>query len=57
MQQGDFDESLLKATSNIFGDIFGLPSAQFNRIVSGYNALADDETDNPLVLATGYKSK
>ncbi len=57
VQQGDFDESLLKATSNIFGDIFGLPSAQFNRIVSGYNALADDETDNPLVLATGYKSK
>lgn len=58
VQQGDFDESLLKATSNIFGDIFGLPSAQLNRTISGYNALVnDDKTDNPLVLATGYKSK
>ena len=58
VQQGEADAALAKALVNFLGDLGGLPSAQLNRTISGYNALVnDDKTDNPLVLATGYKSK
>lgn len=58
VQQGEADAALAKALVNLLGDLGGLPSAQLNRTISGYNALVnDDKTDNPLVLATGYKSK
>ena len=57
IQQGEIDLAFIKAMVNLVGDLGGLPSAQVNRTISGINALNEGETENPLVLATGYKSK
>ena len=57
LAQKDADIGLAKASINVFGSVFGIPSAQINRIVTGGEALADDKTDNPWALLAGYKSK
>ena len=56
LAQRDLDVGLAKAGINVFGSVFGIPSAQINRIVTGGEALADDKTDNPWALLAGYKS-
>lgn len=53
--QGELDDGLRRALINTAGSWFGLPSAQINRSWDGLEALAADETDNPLALAFGYQ--
>lgn len=53
--QGEVDDGLRRALINTAGSWFGLPSAQINRSWDGIEALAADETDNPLALAFGYQ--
>ena len=53
--QGEFDSAFVKASVNLLGDAFGLPSAQINRTIKGANALQDDETDNPAALLMGHQ--
>jgi hypothetical protein len=55
IQQGEFDDQLLKAVINLAGDIFGLPAAQVNRTITGFNALKEGKTHNPAALAFGYQ--
>lgn len=55
VSQGELDDSFRKASINVLGDLFGLPSAQINRTVTGAQALAEGETDNPFALAFGYQ--
>lgn len=54
--QGEFDSAFVRASVNLLGDAFGLPSAQINRTIKGAQALQDDETDNPAALLFGYQS-
>ena len=42
-------------SSRRLGDLAGLPSAQINRTITGAQALADGETDNPAALAFGFQ--
>lgn len=53
--QGEFDAAFRKATINVVGDLFGLPSAQVNRTIGGAEALSDNKTDNPAALVFGYR--
>lgn len=53
--QGEIDDAFRKASINLAGDLFGLPSAQINRTVTGAKALAEGETQNPAALALGYQ--
>ena len=53
--QGEFDSTFVRASVNLLGDAFGLPSAQINRTIKGAQALQDDETDNPAALLFGYQ--
>ena len=53
--QGEFDSTFVRASVNLLGDAFGLPSAQINRTIKGAKALQDDETDNPAALLFGYQ--
>ena len=53
--QGEFDSAFVRASVNLLGDAFGLPSAQINRTIKGAKALQDDETDNPAALLFGYQ--
>ena len=53
--QGEFDSAFVRASVNLLGDAFGLPSAQINRTIKGAQALQDDETDNPAALLFGYQ--
>lgn len=53
--QGEFDDAFRKAAVNLAGDIFGLPSAQINRTITGTKALIEDKTDNPAAILTGYQ--
>ena len=53
--QGEFDSAFVRASVNLLGDAFGLPSAQINRTIKGAEALQDDETDNPAVLLMGHQ--
>ncbi|MGL4265208.1 MAG: LPD23 domain-containing protein [Afipia sp.] len=55
LAQGEFDDALRKSFVNILGDLAGLPSAQINRTITGAQALADGETDNPAALAFGFQ--
>jgi hypothetical protein len=56
-KQGEFDDAFRKALINLSGDLFGLPSAQINRTITGANALAAGETENPAALLTGYQKQ
>nr|DAX20373.1 MAG TPA: crystallin beta/gamma motif-containing protein [Caudoviricetes sp.] len=53
--QGEFDSTFVRASVNLLGDAFGLPSAQINRTIKGAEALQDDETDNPAALLMGHQ--
>ncbi len=53
--QGEFDDAFRKAAINVVGDMFGLPSAQANRTVTGVNALVEGETSNPAAILFGYR--
>ena len=55
--QGEFDDAFRKASVNVVGDLFGLPSAQINRTITGIKALAEGKTDNPAAIAFGYQEK
>lgn len=53
--QGEFDDSFRKAAVNLLGDIFGLPSAQLNRSITGTQALVEGQTQNPAAVLLGYQ--
>ena len=53
--QGDMDDAWRKAVINLAGDFMRLPSAQINRTITGFNALREGETKNPLALIAGYQ--
>ncbi|MGL4272093.1 MAG: hypothetical protein ACRCTO_07340, partial [Pseudomonas paracarnis] len=55
--QGEFDDAFRKAAVNMVGDMFGLPSAQINRTITGTKALAEGKTDNPAAVAFGFQEK
>lgn len=55
VKQGEFDDAFRKALINLSGDLFGLPSAQINRTITGAKALAEGETENPAALLTGFQ--
>jgi len=46
-QQGEFDDAFRKSAINLTGRLFGLPSAQVNRSITGAQALVDGKTGNP----------
>lgn len=51
--QGEADKAWRKAAINLFGAATGAPSVAINRLIDGAEALGEDDTDNPLVLAVG----
>ena len=53
--QGEFDDAFRKAAVNVVGDLFGLPSAQINRTITGTKALVEGETSNPAAIAFGFQ--
>jgi hypothetical protein len=53
--QGEFDDQFRKATINLAGSVFGLPSAQINRSITGTKALIEGKTDNPAAPVFGYQ--
>lgn len=53
--QGEIDHAFVRASINLLGDVFGLPSAQINRAIKGAQALQEDETDNPAALLLGHQ--
>ena len=53
--QGEIDHAFVRASINLLGDVFGIPSAQINRTIKGAEALQDDETDNPAALLFGHQ--
>lgn len=55
--QGEMDSGLRKAIINLAGSIFGLPSAQINRSITGAEALNDGDTDNPAAVLFGYQEE
>lgn len=55
--QGEFDDAFRKAAVNVVGDLFGLPSAQINRTITGTKALAEGRTENPAAIAFGFQEK
>lgn len=55
--QGELDEAFVRSAVNAAGVWFGLPGAQINRTISGASALANDKTDNPLVIFMGYQDR
>lgn len=55
IQQGQFDDQLRKALINLAGDIFALPAAQINRMITGAKALKEGKTHNPAALVMGYQ--
>ena len=57
VHQGEFDDAFRKAAINTVGGVFGLPSAQINRTITGVKALADGKTQNPAAIAFGFQEK
>lgn len=53
--QGEIDHAFVRASINLLGDVFGIPSAQINRVIKGAQALQEDETDNPAALLLGHQ--
>lgn len=51
--QGEFDDALRKSMINTGGILFHLPSGQINKTWSGAEAIANDDTDNPMALVSG----
>ena len=58
INQGEADQGLLKAINSLSGSLLGNPFVvPLNRAIEGFNALDEDETENPLSLMLGYKGK
>lgn len=57
VHQGEFDTAFRKAAINVVGDLFGLPSAQANRTITGVSALAEGKTENPAAVVFGFQEK
>lgn len=55
--QGEFDDAFRKAGINLVGDLFGLPSAQINRTITGTQALVEGKTDNPMAIGFGFQEQ
>ena len=55
--QGEFDDAFRKAAVSTVGDLFGLPSAQINRTVTGTQAVIEGKTDNPAAIAFGFQER
>lgn len=53
INQGEADEAFWKALNNVGGVLFHYPAGQLNRTASGFNALLDGRTQNPLALVMG----
>jgi len=53
--QGEFDDAFRKSFFNLMGGIFGLPTAQANRTVTGAQALSEGKTSNPAALVFGFQ--
>jgi hypothetical protein len=53
--QGEFDDAFRKASVNLLGDLFALPAAQVNKSITGAQALAEGQTENPAALVLGYQ--
>ncbi|HUM36897.1 MAG TPA: hypothetical protein PLQ85_08525 [Anaerolineae bacterium] len=53
--QGEFDDAFRKSFLNLMGGIFGLPTAQANRTVTGAQALSEGKTSNPAALVFGFQ--
>ncbi len=57
VNQGEFDDAFRKAMINTAGSLFGLPSAQINRTITGTQALMEDKTANPLSIGFGFDAR
>ncbi len=55
IKQGEADEALWKAANQVGGALLHYPAVQVERTARGIRALADGDTQNPLVLLTGPK--
>jgi hypothetical protein len=55
VNQGEVDDGLRKSTINLMGTLLGLPSAQINRTVTGFEALKEGKTQNPTALLFGFQ--
>lgn len=53
--QGEADDALRKAIINTAGELLRLPAAQINRSITGAQALANGDTENPLAVIFGYQ--
>lgn len=56
-QQGEFDDAFRKSFLNLLGGVFGLPTAQINRTVTGAKALHEGKTQNPAALVFGFQEQ
>ena len=56
-QQGEFDDAFRKSFLNLLGGVFGLPTAQINRTVTGAKALNEGKTQNPAALVFGFQEQ
>lgn len=56
-QQGEFDDAFRKSFLNMLGSVFGLPTAQINRTVTGAKALNEGKTQNPAALVFGFQEQ
>ena len=57
IKQGEFDDAFRKAMINLAGDLFGIPSAQLNRSITGAKAISEGKTSNPAAVVTGYQEQ
>lgn len=57
VSQGEFDDAFRKASVNLMGDLFGLPSAQINRTITGVKAIEEGKTSNPAAVVFGFQEK
>lgn len=57
LMAGKLDEKTLRAGITAVGSWTGLPAVPINRMIQGYGALESGETDNPLVMLTGWKKE
>jgi len=54
-RQNEYDKAFLKASINLMGSLFGIPSNQLIKSLNGIDALAEGDTDNPFALFLGYQ--
>lgn len=57
VRRGEMDDAFRKAAVNLSGDLFGLPSAQANRTITGAKALHEGKTSNPAAVVFGFQEK